>query len=84
MAEPREDHLSLRRVLFVFALVLMLSLNPIVTPQSTRIERAQVEYVLQRRRRRGSALRGRRRWRETPPRQPSLLSFESFYSLQGS
>ncbi len=82
MAEPREDALSLRRVLFVFVLVLMLSFNPIVAPESTRIQRAQVEYVM-RRRRRGSPLRGRLR-RELPRGTVTFVSVESFYSLQGS
>jgi hypothetical protein len=80
MAEPREATVSLRSVLFVLVLVCMLSLNPVVTTQGFRIERAAVEYVLPRRR---PCMRGRLRRRRDQARPAcAFASIESFYSFQ--
>lgn len=81
MYEPSAEPVSLRRVFFVFVLVLMLSFNPVVNTQSMRNERAQVMYVLPRRTRR--SLRGRRRRRAALHRETMLISYETYLSLQG-
>ncbi len=84
MAELREAPVSLRRVLFVIALVCMLSLDPVVTQQSVRVERATVEYVLPRRRPRlRGRLRGRLRRHRDPVRHSHVfVHSESFHSFQ--
>lgn len=83
--DPRHDgSVSLRRLLFVLFLVLMLSTSPGIAPQAVRVERAQVEYVIPRRRRR-SRLRGRLRDRLGDPRRSEatrFVSIESFQSIQ--
>ncbi len=77
----RRGELRLRNVLVVLFLVLMLSFDPAINTQTTRIDRAPVEYVISARRRR---LRGRRyrdpRQADDPPR---FVSIESLYRLEG-
>lgn len=68
---------TLRRLVFVLFLVLMLSTSPGTVNQAVRVERARVEYVIPRRRRR---LRGRLRAPRVPER-PRFVSIESFHSL---
>jgi hypothetical protein len=78
--DPRGGAISLRRLVFVFFLVLMLSTSPGLNPQAVRVERARVEYVTPRRRRR-DRLRGRPHGEHTP-RPLRFVSIESFHSLQ--